>query len=353
MALRISRLRARPLDRRRLLTLAAAAAVAACGDKDTGPGFGWSSDGGQDDELDPISGNDVFYTLWFKGSPGDVDAETWACAVIHDGVTLGSFDLARLGAMAAREREHTLQCVESRPGFLAMDNAVWTGAPLIDVLAAADIAPPETAWVVFRCADTYSVAVPAADLTDGPLWLVWGMNGETLPLAHGFPARVLTPGRYGWLNPKQVTSIEFTDAPYEPDWMPDLMARYEAQGVAFDRAGSLAYQVQSLLVQPTALEAVGGKVFVLGKAYAGTDPVVEVEVSTDGGSSWQAATLTYAPGADVWALWRFVWEPDAAGRTTLMTRARTASGQQCTPDLDANRIPWPGGMAVEVIVEAG
>lgn len=285
------------------------------------------------------------------GAPGEVDAATWTCSVTHEGAALGRFDLAALEALSAREREHTLQCVESRPGFLAMDNAVWTGLPLVDVLAAAGIAPPETAWMVFQCADTYSVGIPTADLTEGPLWLVWGMNGETLPMKHGFPARVLTPGRYGWLNPKQITGIEFTDSPYAPPWMDSLLAQYEQQGITFDMATSMEYQVQSLLVQPTAMEAVGGKVFVLGKAYAGTDPVVSVEVSTDAGATWSEAELTYAPGADIWALWRFVWEPETAGSYTLMTRATTAAGRSCEPGLPADRIPWPGGMAVEVVVD--
>jgi DMSO/TMAO reductase YedYZ molybdopterin-dependent catalytic subunit len=285
------------------------------------------------------------------GAPGDVDADTWSCAVTDEGAALGRFDLSTLQGMAAEDREHTLQCVESRPGFLAMDNAVWQGATLRAVLEAAGITPPtDRTWIVFTCADQYGVALPASDLDGAPLFLAWGMNGEPLPLDHGFPARILTPGRYGWLNPKQITAITFSDSAYEPPWMDELMAQYEAAGIAFDMEGSLAYQPQSLLVQPSGMDVVGGRVRILGKAYAGDDPIASVEVSTDGGTTWQEAELTYAPGRDVWALWRLNWTPPGPGTYLLMTRATTASGRACTPDLDPDNIPWPGGMALEVEV---
>lgn len=353
----ISQVRARPIGRRRvleLLGLGAAALATGCAAEDTGVGFAGGNGGGGSDDAEaipPISSNEDFYVLWYMGAPGEVDAETWACTVQDEDTPLGSFDLTTLAAMAAEDREHTLQCVESRPGFLAMDNAVWQGASLRAVLEAAGISPPAgRTWMVFTCADQYGVALPAGDLDGAPLFLAWGMNGEALPLDHGFPARVLTPGRYGWLNPKQITAIRFTDSAYEPPWMDSLMAQYEAQGVEFDPLGSMAYQPQSLIVQPSNMDVVGGRVRILGKAFSGDDPIESVEISTDGGETWQPAELTYAPGRDIWALWRFNWTPPEAGTYVLMTRATTASGRACTPDLADNLIPWPGGMALEVVV---
>ncbi|MEC7946752.1 MAG: molybdopterin-dependent oxidoreductase [Myxococcota bacterium] len=354
----ISRVRARPIDRRRaleLMALGALAAAAGCGGADTSADLvgGRRDDDDQPDleALPPISSNDDFYVLWFLGSPGDVDASTWSCTVHDEEDALGSFDLALLSSLPAEDREHTLQCVESRPDFLAMDNAIWQGTSLRNVLRAAGIDPPEErAWIVFTCADTYGVALPAGDLDGAPLFLAWGMNGEALPLDHGFPARVLTPGRYGWLNPKQITAIRFTDSAYEPPWMASLMTQYAAQGIRFDPVGSMEYQPQVLVVQPSAMDVVGDRVRVLGKAYAGDDPIISVEVSTDGGRTWAEAELTYAPGRDVWALWRFHWTPERLGTHVLVTRATTASGRSCTPDLDPMRSPWPGGMAIEVEV---
>lgn len=357
MSTSITHVRARPIDRRRALTLlglAAATLAAGCREDDTADGFAGGSGGstgGDLEALEPISSNEDFYVLWYMGAPGDVDPETWSCAVEDDDTALGDLDLAALTAMPAEDREHTLQCVESRPGFLAMNNAVWQGAPLRAVLEAAGITPPsDRTWIVFTCADAYGVALPASDLDDAPLFLAWGMNGEPLPLDHGAPARILTPGRYGWLNPKQITGIRFTDTAYEPPWMDSLMEQYAAEGVQFDPEGSMAYQPQVLLVQPSAMDVVGDRVRVLGKAFAGDDPITSVEVSTDGGRSWEEAELTYAPGRDIWALWRFNWRPTRTGTHVLMTRATTASGRSCTPDLDPSMVPWPGGMALEVVV---
>lgn len=353
----ITHVRARPIDRRRallLLGLGAAAAWTGCGEGDTGDGFagGGGGSGGDDLEaLDPVSSNEDFYVLWYQGAPGEVDGGTWRCTVEDEGEVLGSLDLAALAAMPTEDREHTLQCVESRPGFLAMDNAIWQGARLRAVLEAAGITPPTgRSWIVFTCADAYGVALPASDLDDAPLFLAWGMNGEALPLDHGFPARVLTPGRYGWLNPKQITGIRFTDTAYEPPWIDSLMEQYAEQGVQFDHEGAMAYQPQVLVVRPGAMSVVGERVRVLGKAYAGDDPIASVEISTDGGQSWVEAELTYAPGRDVWALWRFDWRPTGVGTHVLLTRATTASGRSCTPDLDPSLVPWAGGMALEVEV---
>jgi len=354
----IRKVQARPIDRRRvleLLGLGGAAVLTGCATGDTGDGFAGGGGGGGGEagltELDPVSSNEEFYVLWYRGEPGPVDAATWTCPVRDGDDLIGAIDLAALDTIEPEDREHTLQCVESRPGFIAMNNAVWQGASLRRVLESIGVTPPaDRAWIVFTCADEYGVSLPMADLDAGPLFLAWGMNGETLPRDHGFPARILTPGRYGWLNPKQITGIQFTDAAYEPPWMDQVLAGYEAQGVDFDMAGSMAYQPQSLLVQPAAMDVVGDRVRILGKAYAGADPIVKVEVSTDGGQSWEEAELTYAPGRDVWALWRLNWSPPAAGTYVLMTRATTASGRACTPDLDTANVPWAGGMAVEVVV---
>ena len=354
----IRKVEARPIDRRRvleLLGLGGTAILAGCATPDSADGFAGGSGGGGSaeglSELAPVSTNEEFYVLWYRGAPAEVDGGAWTCPVLDGDTVVGTINLALLGQMTAEDREHTLQCVESRPGFIAMNNAIWQGAPLRAVLEAAGVTPPtDRAWVVFSCADEYGVSLPLSDLDDGPLFLAWGMNGETLPLKHGFPARILTPGRYGWLNPKQITAIQFTDEAYEPPWMDQVLAGYEAQGVDFDMGGSMAYQPQSLLVQPAAMDVVGDRVRILGKAFAGDDPIRSVEVSTNGGQSWEEAELTYAPGRDVWALWRLNWSPPGPGTYVLMTRATTESGRSCTPDLDPSHVPWPGGMAIEVVV---
>ncbi|MEE2751713.1 MAG: molybdopterin-dependent oxidoreductase [Myxococcota bacterium] len=304
------------------------------------------------EELDPISSNDDFYTVLYWGTP-EIDLETWEIAVRGLDGSLSTLDYLLLESLEAREKEHTLQCIESRPSAPRMSNAMWSGLPLLEVLEAAGIEIDSgCTHLKFTGADGYTMGLPVTDLNK-PVWLVWGMNGEVLPSIHGFPARLLTPGQFGWLNPKFVVGIEFLDQPYELPWLQMMEAYMEDMGLHPESDGDAIHLgVQSLVVFPSDLQFVanGSKVRVLGKAYGGSDPVTWVQVSTDGGASFQDAELTYAPGADRWTLWRFVWEPSEPGVYTLMTRCGTAGGQETVEDFPENRIPWVGGMGLSVEV---
>jgi DMSO/TMAO reductase YedYZ molybdopterin-dependent catalytic subunit len=308
------------------------------------------SGGGVGGQIPPITDNDAFYVVWFQGPPDPVPAGEWSCAISHEGVALGSFDLAALAALTARTREHSLQCIESRPGLPRMNNAEWGGLPLREALEALGIELPGTAHIDFGCADGYDLSLPGADLDGGPLWLVWKMGGVDLPLEHGAPARILTPGRYGWLNPKSIHRIDFTDTLNIPWWVEGLLAMYEATGVEFIDEDAYDYQIQALVVEPQDVELVDGDVQVLGKAFAGRDPIEAVELSTDGGLSWSEAQLTYAPGADLWTLFRHVYTPSGPGTHSIEVRARSVGGKETEPAASLARIPYVGGMTIEVTV---
>jgi DMSO/TMAO reductase YedYZ molybdopterin-dependent catalytic subunit len=341
----------RPLGRRELLqqggAAVAAVLVAGCG-KESGDTAGGDFVGPE--EIAPITAVEDFYIVAHFGV-AQVDEDTWSLSVKRLGEEVGSFDYAFLGTLEAREVEHTLQCIESRPAAMRMGNAVWMGLPMVEVLEAAGIDfDPEATHIRFNCADGFTMGLPVEDL-ERPLWWVWKMNDERLPPAHGFPMRALSPGRFGWLNPKQITSVDFTDSAYELPWLDQLEAYMEAAGMDPDSDGAATdLQVQCLISHPTDFQFVEGgkKIRVLGKAYAGSDPVEWVAVSTDGGETFEEAELTYAPGADRWALWRFIWEPDAAGRYEVKVKCRTASGLETDADALENRIPFAGGMAVSV-----
>ena len=169
-----------------------------------------------------------------------------------------------------------------------------------------------------------------------PAWIVWRMNGVPLPPEHGFPARLLVPGRYGWQNIKHVVLIELVNADPMPEWQ---------------RTWPTDYPAQALVVYPSsvALVSEGETVRFLGKAFGGRDPVVWVGLSFDDGATTQDAELTYAPGADRWTLWRYDWTPPAKGAYTVQCYARTAGGAKVKPkpkDVTA----YAGGMVVEVEV---
>ena len=149
--------------------------------------------------LDPITSNEDHYVYSVFGVP-DVDPATHQTALLHEDLALGTLDLAFLESLPARDKEHTLQCIGSGPINLAISNAVWSGLPLIEVLDALGIAVPESAvGLRFVGADRnaysgeqYHAGLPIELLADGPLpgrspgdsplWIVWRMNGEPVPL---------------------------------------------------------------------------------------------------------------------------------------------------------------------------
>jgi len=173
--------------------------------------------------------------------------------------------------------------------------------------------------------------------------MVWKMNGEILPKAHGFPARMLIPNLYGWKSCKQVVEIDFVDEPYVAPWE----KWYHSETTAPDY--TVNYQIQNLVVHPADMAIIddGQRIRILGKAYAGSDPIEWVGISTDGGETYHDAEITYGPGADRWTLWRHIWTPSGPGTYDLACKARSKSGRETGADFFFMP-PYQGGMTLEV-----
>jgi DMSO/TMAO reductase YedYZ molybdopterin-dependent catalytic subunit len=145
--------------------------------------------------------------------------------------------------------------------------------------------------------------------------LAWEMNGAPLPNRHGYPLRVVVPGRFGEQSPKWLTRIELLD--------------HSAKGF-YQRQGWYAGPVYTIsrIDNPGkgARAAAGQPVLAHGVAYAGTRGIAAVELSTDAGATWQPAQLDSALSPETWALWSYTWTPSASGPTTLIVRATDGTG---------------------------
>jgi DMSO/TMAO reductase YedYZ molybdopterin-dependent catalytic subunit len=296
--------------------------------------------------IDPVTSNEDHYIYSVFPVP-DVDPETHQTRVLHEQAELGSFDLGFLSTLPARDKEHTLECIGASPGNLAISNAIWSGLPLREVLDAIGVQVPESA-VAMRLVgadkndytgEFYHAGLPLSVLTQDPAWLVWQMNGEPVPLVHGGPYRLLVPGRYGIKNVKWLTELAFVEVPHVSFWTErgwDEQALYKPNAL--------------VIFPPDQLQVTAGqRLRFAGAAFAGTDPVVQIEISLDGGS-WQPATLDYAPGADIWALWSWDWTP-GEGEHTLAVRCTTLSGARSHPSPQGTN-PWhgyDGSMQITVI----
>jgi DMSO/TMAO reductase YedYZ molybdopterin-dependent catalytic subunit len=175
--------------------------------------------------------------------------------------------------------------------------------------------------------------------TDGEVMIAYRMNDQPLPMLNGFPLRLVVPGWFGTYWVKALNEINVLAEPFKGFWMakayripnnPD--AQETPQALATDTVPITTMSVRSLFVRPEPAQRVtrNEPVDVEGLAFDGGRGIRTVELSTDGGKTWQDAKLDADLGKYSWRRWRFRWQPPAAGTYRLMSRATNAAGQTQT-----------------------
>ena len=216
----------------------------------------------------------------------------------------------------------TLTCVSNEVGGDLVGNQLWLGHPLRELLARA-VPQPGADMVLSTSADGWTAGTPLDVLTDPGrnALLAVGMGGQPLPLEHGFPARMVVPGLYGYVSATK--------------WVVDLeVTRFDsAEGYWTPRGWSARgpIKTESRIDVPRAGDAVRvGAVTVAGVAWAQHRGVDRVEVRVDDGP-WQAATLGEAGNDDTWRQWVWRWDATAGGHT-VQVRATDGTGQVQTAE---------------------
>ncbi|QRP45521.1 molybdopterin-dependent oxidoreductase [Amycolatopsis sp. FDAARGOS 1241] len=229
-----------------------------------------------------------------------------------------SFSYADIRSRPLVEREVTLTCVSNEVGGDLISTAKFIGVDLVDLLDAAGVQPAAeqmyaTSVDGFTCSTPASVAL---DPARGAM-LAIGMNGEPLPVEHGFPARIVIPGLYGYVSAtKWVTDLEF--------------ARWDArQSYWLQRGWAEQAPIKTESRIDTAT-ATGGKLRVAGTAWAQHIGIAKVEVRVDQGS-WQPAVLSTEVNKDTWRMW-WTQLPISAGSHTVTVRATDQSGYTQTEE---------------------
>jgi DMSO/TMAO reductase YedYZ molybdopterin-dependent catalytic subunit len=215
------------------------------------------------------------------------------------------------------ERWITLCCVSNEVGDDLISNARFLGAPLKDLLEEAGV-HPDSDQLLMSSPDGMTIGAPTAVVTDGrDAMVAVGMNGEPLPIEHGFPARIVVPGLYGYVSAcKWVVDIEATTY--------SARTAYWAQG---GWAARTDIKLQSRIDTPRnhTTVAVGQPVAIAGIAWDQHVGVSKVEVQVDQGE-WLAARLATVPSTDTWRQWVTVWSPPAPGSYAVRVRATDAAG---------------------------
>src|SRR5262245_58387697 len=218
----------------------------------------------------------------------------------------------------------TLECAENPVGGGLASHAEWTGFALRSVLQAA----PEARWVRLSGADGFSRCIPIEKALHDDTLIAYSMNGEKLPVNHGFPLRALIPGWYGMDSVKWLQRIELLPAEdtASQDYVRLVRSLLTGTRPTTRVSGML---VKSVFARPLDGAILKGRRFtVRGAAWAGENRVRQVEVSTDAGKSWEPARLSGEPSLYAWVQWSHEWNIRRAGQYELRARAEDDKGQR-------------------------
>jgi DMSO/TMAO reductase YedYZ molybdopterin-dependent catalytic subunit len=276
-----------------------------------------------------VTPNAKFYRVDTALSTPQVNPVTWKLKIngmVDKPVTL-SYD--EILSMPLLERDITITCVSNEIGGPYVGTARWLGIPLKTLMDRAGVNPGAD-QLFATAADGFTTSTPTKIALDGrDAMVAVGMNGEPLPIAHGFPARMIVPGLYGYVSGcKWLTSI--TAATYAGKKAYWTQRKWDINGPIY---------TESRIDVPASFAQVkAGIVPIAGVAWAQHRGVDKVEISIDGGA-WQSTTLAATPGVDTWRQWWFKWEAKP-GSHQIRVRATDSSGE---PQTDRRQGTFPRG----------
>jgi DMSO/TMAO reductase YedYZ molybdopterin-dependent catalytic subunit len=258
-----------------------------------------------------------------------VSVGSWSLEV--DGDVRSPFTLTydELLALPMIERDITLTCVSNEVGGGYVGAARWLGVRLTDVLDRAGVGT-QSDQLLSTAVDGFTISTPLAVVRDGrDAMIAVGMNGEPLTDTHGFPARLVTPGLYGFVGAtKWLTKLTLT-----------TYAAQQSYWTQRQWATNAPIKTSARIDTPAPLSTVApGRTVIGGVAWAQHRGVGKVEVQIDGGA-WQPAQLGPDAGIDYWRQWFVPWDA-TSGQHTLAVRATDLTGALQT---DQRTTPFPEG----------
>jgi DMSO/TMAO reductase YedYZ molybdopterin-dependent catalytic subunit len=272
-----------------------------------------------------------FYRVDTRLSLPLVDVDSWTLTIDGDVEREVTFTFDELLAMPLIERDITLTCVSNEVGGTYVGGARWLGVRLTDLLDRAGISGTSADQILSTDVDGMTISTPLSVATDGrDAMIAVGMNGASLPREHGFPARMVVPGLYGFVSAcKWITRMTLT-----------TYAEEDAYWTQRDWATDAPIKISSRVDTPRPLSTVdAGRTVIGGIAWAQHQGGVDgVEVRVDGGD-WQQARLGPSVGSDYWRQWYLPWTAES-GQHTIACRATAGDGDVQTAD---RATPFPDG----------
>jgi DMSO/TMAO reductase YedYZ molybdopterin-dependent catalytic subunit len=275
-----------------------------------------------------VTSNRDFYRIDTALSVPMVDLDTWKVDITGDVGRPYSFGYPELLALPMEEHYVTIACVSNQVGGDLIGTAKWLGVPLHSILEEADV-PRQGKQVVARSVDGFTVGFPVEAVFDGrEALLAIGMNDEPLPFEHGFPARLVVSGLYGYVSAtKWLSEIQIVDwDAFDAYWIPR----------GWDKQAPI--KTQSRIDTPRRGEVAAGPRTIAGVAWAQNRGISRVEVNVDE-TGWQEATLPEELSIDTWRQWAI--DVDLApGAHVIQVRATDGTGATQSAEVTS---PRPNG----------
>jgi DMSO/TMAO reductase YedYZ molybdopterin-dependent catalytic subunit len=273
-------------------------------------------------QIGGVTSNDKFYLTTYGGTPL-VDPAAWRLKIsglVENPLELSYGDIRKL---PPHKQELTLECISNAPDGSSIGNAMWVGAKLKPILDRARV-KPEAKYVAMHAADNYYTGAPREEIMREDNFLPYLMNGQALPMTHGFPVRIFIPGKYGMKQPKWITEIEFLPREFRGYW--------EERGwshTAWRRVNSGIFSPRP----PDGLASyLGGSVDIHGPtdfygwALAGPSGIKRVDISLDEGAGWRAAEIIDNRSPYVWTIWKYRFTPTQPDTFEIRIRATDGNG---------------------------
>src|SRR5579859_5810365 len=269
-----------------------------------------------------VTPNDQYYVVSKNlFSDPTVNSSNWKLTV--DGLVDNPYTLTydELLAMPMKKQYESMMCISNDVGGEYMSNGQWEGVPLADLLKRAGSVKQGATKVVLYAADDYSDSIHLSKALEPTTLVAVHMNNVPLPTGHGYPARLLVPGIYGMKHVKWITRINVVNQDYQGYWQQRGWSD-PAPIRMTSRIDTPINGTQVTVNKPT---------YIAGVAFSGNKGISEVDVSLDGGQTWQRATLKQPLSDLTWVLWELPWQPAKAGDYSVVARAVDLEGNVQDP----------------------
>lgn len=307
-----------------------------------------------------VTANEVFFDRNQGQIPEtSVSLDKYRLVVVGEVVQQLSLSMDQLQNLPKDVVSNTLECSGNSRSLLkekasgnpwtigGVGNAIWGGVWLRDVLAVAGL-KQTAAHVAFEGLDQplgskgvrFIRSIPLEKAMDSTL-LAYEMNGDIIPIKHGYPLRGLALGWAGANCVKWLSRIMVLDKPYEGFFMDKVYRVFQKGQDPKSGPPVTELKLKSIITRPLAGEALEqGKIVILGAAYAGEGRVEKVDVSTDNGATWETAAFIGPDERYAWRQWRYIWDVGRAGQYVIMARATDAQGRQQPMDAEWNALGY-------------